>query len=98
MILNRQENWCKINLTLIRILIKYIIKNITYRNLIMNAAMDGDNDENGPSHYNYFYISVFFIFYVIVSSFFMMNIFVGTLMHHYNDVYRYKLYYNTFSI
>ena len=62
---------------LIIIIIKYF--NVSHPTLprLLYRAIDADKEDFGPVFNNRVDISIFFIVYIILIAFFMMNIFVG---------------------
>lgn len=44
---------------------------------LLYTAIDSDAEDKGPIYNNRVNISIFFIIYIIIIAFFMMNIFVG---------------------
>lgn len=44
---------------------------------LLYKAIDSDDEDKGPVYNNRVNISIFFVIYIIIIAFFMMNIFVG---------------------
>jgi hypothetical protein len=55
---------------------------------IMNSAIDATSEGLGPVYNNNPIFSYFFIFFLLVGSFFMMNLFVGVLFMNFEAAQR----------
>jgi len=49
----------------------------------MYQIVDGDKEENGPSYENNKSIQIYIIVFIIVGSFFLMNLFIGVIFDEY---------------
>eukprot|EP00755_Sulcionema_specki_P002765 Sspe_Gene.27001::Locus_11437_Transcript_3_5_Confidence_0.286_Length_6396::g.27001::m.27001 len=53
---------------------------------IMYNAIDAVGHDSAPRRDHNPYVGLFFVFFVIVGSFFILNLFVGVVIHNYNEV------------
>ena len=53
---------------------------------IMYSSIDAVSKEHAPIRDNNMYVGLFFVAFVVVGSFFVLNLFVGVVIHNYNEV------------
>lgn len=51
---------------------------------IMYSGIDGDDETKGPSINNNYIVSIFFIAFILVGSFFFANLFIGAICYHFD--------------
>jgi voltage-dependent calcium channel L type alpha-1D len=55
---------------------------------IMFGAIDGDEDTNGPSRDTNYSISLFFVTFIFIGTFFFLNLFIGAICYHFDKSHK----------
>ena len=61
----------------------YIVSSLENWPNIMYYAIDANEKEEGPKKEGNIYIALYFIGFILVGSFFLINLFVGVIFYHF---------------
>lgn len=54
----------------------------------MFRCIDGDDETKGPSKDNNYGISLFFVFFIFIGTFFFLNLFIGAICYHFDKSHK----------
>ena len=55
---------------------------------IMYQAIDGDTPDIGPSKDNGPALSIYFVIFIMIGSFFLLNLFIGVICYHFDKTHK----------
>lgn len=76
-------NFDNIGESLVTLFVLSSLENWPY--LVASSLDSGDSESSGPAYNNFPYMWLYFIAFIFISSFFLMDLFVGVIFYHYGE-------------